>query len=119
MRAGANGIWTKLSCAQRETLAIAGYKTKEGRFDGLYLGRREGKGLAYAGKVEHGFERTDTKALRAMLDRLKRPRQPFSECIANRGIWAEPKLLAEIEYRVRSGNGRLRHPVFKSLREDL
>ncbi len=116
---GRTGIWTKVTCAQRETLAIGGYKVKDGRFDGLYLGRREGERLAYAGKVEHGFERTDTRALRAKLDRLKRVKHPFSERIPNRGTWAEPKLLAEIEYRARSANGRLRHPVFKGLREDL
>lgn len=28
-------------------------------------------------------------------------------------------LLAEIEYRAKSGEGKLRHPFFKGLREDL
>src|SRR6202035_1084031 len=39
---------------QRETLAIAGFAMKENKFDGLYLGRRSGEGLVYAGKVDHG-----------------------------------------------------------------
>jgi hypothetical protein len=39
--------------------------------------------------------------------------------IAHRGIWVEPTLLAEIEYRAKSAEGKVRHPVFKGLREDL
>jgi ATP-dependent DNA ligase len=31
----------------------------------------------------------------------------------------EPDLLAEIEYRAKSAEGKLRHPFFKGLREDL
>nr|WP_256565669.1 MULTISPECIES: hypothetical protein [unclassified Bradyrhizobium] len=36
-----------------------------------------------------------------------------------KGIWVEPKLLAEIEYRAKSAEGKVRHPFFKGLREDL
>jgi bifunctional non-homologous end joining protein LigD len=36
-----------------------------------------------------------------------------------RGIWVEPSLLAEIEYRATSAEGKLRHPFFKGIREDL
>ncbi|MFK4657119.1 hypothetical protein [Bradyrhizobium japonicum] len=35
------------------------------------------------------------------------------------GIWVEPKLLAEIEYRAKSAEGKVRHPFYKGLREDL
>jgi ATP-dependent DNA ligase len=31
----------------------------------------------------------------------------------------EPKLLAEIEYRAKSAEGKVRHPFFKGLRDDL
>jgi ATP-dependent DNA ligase len=39
--------------------------------------------------------------------------------IAHRGIWVEPELVAEIEYRAKSAEGKVRHPFFKGLREDL
>jgi ATP-dependent DNA ligase len=39
--------------------------------------------------------------------------------IAHKGIWAEPSLLAEIEYRAKSAKGKVRHPFFKGLREDI
>jgi len=34
-------------------------------------------------------------------------------------LWVEPSLLAEIEYRVKSAEGKVRHPFFKGIREDL
>jgi hypothetical protein len=30
-----------------------------------------------------------------------------------------PELLAEIEYRAKSAEGKVRHPFFKGIREDL
>jgi bifunctional non-homologous end joining protein LigD len=33
--------------------------------------------------------------------------------------WVEPSLMAEIEYRAKSAAGKVRHPFFKGLREDL
>jgi bifunctional non-homologous end joining protein LigD len=57
--------------------------------------------------------------LRARLTSLIRKTQPYSKPIAHRGIWVEPDLLVEVEYRAKSAEGKLRHPVFKGLREDL
>jgi bifunctional non-homologous end joining protein LigD len=31
----------------------------------------------------------------------------------------KPLLLAEVEYRAKSAHGKLRHPAFKGLRDDL
>ena len=53
------------------------------------------------------------------LEQLIRKTQPYSKRIAHKGIWVEPKLLAEIEYRAKSAEGKVRHPFFKGLREDL
>jgi len=35
-----------------------------------------------------------------------------------RGMWVAPSLLAEIEYRAKSAEGKVRHPFFKGVRED-
>ena len=53
---GRGNDWVKKTCAQRETLTIAGFSLKENKFDGLYLGRLKGTDLVYAGKVDHGFD---------------------------------------------------------------
>jgi bifunctional non-homologous end joining protein LigD len=101
------------------TLTIAGFVLNGKKWDGMYLARRKGKELVYAGKVDHGFGPASAKELQTRLKPLVRTTQPYSKKIAHKGIWVEPKLLAEIEYRAKSAEGKVRHPVFKGLREDL
>jgi bifunctional non-homologous end joining protein LigD len=116
---GRSNDWVKKTCAQRETLPIAGFAVKDNKFDGIYVGRRKGKDLVYAGKVDHGFDTASAKDLQARLKPLIRKTQPYAKKIAHRGVWVEPSLLAEIEYRAKSAEGKVRHPFFKGLREDL
>jgi bifunctional non-homologous end joining protein LigD len=111
--------WVKKTCAQRETLPIAGFALDGNDWDGVYLGRRKGEDLVYAGKVDQGFDKTSIADLRKRLTPLIRKTQPYAKKIAHRAIWVEPSLLAEIEYRAKSAEGKLRHPFFKGLREDL
>jgi bifunctional non-homologous end joining protein LigD len=116
---GRSNDWVKKTCAQRETLTIAGFALDEGKWDGMYLGRRRGDELIYAGKVDHGFDKASAADLQKRLKPLIRKTQPYTKRIAHRGVWVEPKLLAEIEYRAKSAERKVRHPVYKGLREDL
>jgi bifunctional non-homologous end joining protein LigD len=111
--------WVKVTCAQRETLPIAGFALDGSKWDGIYVGRQRAGQLIYAGKVDHGFTAESEKELRAKLKPLIRKTQPYAKKIAHRGIWVEPSLLAEIEYRAKSAEGKVRHPFYKGLREDL
>jgi bifunctional non-homologous end joining protein LigD len=81
--------------------------------------RQQGKQLIYAGKIDHGFDPASAKDLQARLKPLVRKTQPYSKKIAHCGGWVEPSLLAEIEYRAKSAEGKLRHPFFKGIRDDL
>ena len=81
--------------AQRKTLSIAGSALDGSKWDGLYLGRRKGENLIYAGKV--GAPPAADQEDPALQQ-------------AHSGIWVEPELLAE---------SKVRHPFFKGLREDL
>jgi bifunctional non-homologous end joining protein LigD len=116
---GRSRDWVKKTCAQRETLPIAGFALNGNDGDGLYVGRRKGNELIYAGKVDHGFDKTSVAELRRRLTPLIRKTQPYVKKIAHRGIWVEPELLAEIEYRAKSAEGKVRHLFFRGLREDL
>jgi bifunctional non-homologous end joining protein LigD len=118
-QSGRGNDWVKKACAQRETLPIAGFALKANKFDGIYVGRHNGKDLVYAGKVDHGFDSASAKDLQARLKPLIRKTQPYTKKIAHRGVWVEPSLLAEIEYRAKSAEGKVRHPFFKGIREDL
>ncbi|MCP1738330.1 ATP-dependent DNA ligase [Bradyrhizobium japonicum] len=103
---GRGNSWVKKTCAPRETLTIAGFALDEGKRDGMYLARRKGDDVIYAGKVDHGFAE-----LRKKLQPLVRKTQPYAKRIARKGIWVEPKLLAEIEYRATSAEGKSAAPV--------
>jgi bifunctional non-homologous end joining protein LigD len=119
IRPGRSNDWVKKTRAQRETLTIAGFALDGSKWDGLYLGRRKGDDLIYTGKVDHGFDKDSAEELQTRLKPLIRKSQPYSKRSAHRGIWVEPKLLVEIEYRAKSAEGKVRHPVYKGLREDL
>lgn len=117
---GRTDAWIKTTCRQRETLPIAGYAVKDGRFDGLYVGRYEGDDLVYAGKIDLGFTPDAITDIRERLLPLVQKTQPFSKKIAKpNAIWVNPTLLAEVEYRAKSEEGKLRHPSFKGIRDDL
>jgi bifunctional non-homologous end joining protein LigD len=104
---GRSNAWVKKTCAQRETLPIAGFALKENKFDGVYVGRLKGNDLVYAGKVDHGFDAVSAKDLQARLKPLIRKTQPYAKRIAHKGVWVEPSVLAEIEYpsKVLRGQG--------------
>jgi bifunctional non-homologous end joining protein LigD len=116
---GRSNNWVKKTCAQRETLTIAGFALDGNKWDGIYVGRRKGKDLVYAGKVDHGFDKAQAAELRKRLTPLIRKTQPYTKRIAHKGIWVEPELSAEIEYRAKSAEGKVRHPFYKGLREDV
>jgi bifunctional non-homologous end joining protein LigD len=112
--------WVKMTCRNRETLSIAGFALKNNRFDGLLLGRQEGNELVYAGKVDHGFTPATATDVRKRLAPLVQKTQAFSRKIKKpNAVWVKPSLLAEVEYRAKSPEGKLRHPLFKGFREDL
>ncbi|MBR1280236.1 non-homologous end-joining DNA ligase [Bradyrhizobium sp. AUGA SZCCT0283] len=118
-QSGRSNDWTKKTCAQRETLTIAGFALDGNDWDGIYVGRRKGDDLIYAGEVDHGFDKKSSAELRKRLMPLIRKTQPYTTRIAHKGIWVESELNAEIEYRTKSAEGKVRHPFFKGVREDI
>ena len=113
-------MWTKVTCRNRETFYVVGIAHKRERFDGIYLARREGKELIYAGKVERGFKDKSIADLTKRAEPFKRRLQPFSRKMKKpRATWYEPHVRVDVDYRALTGTGRLRHPMYKGVREDL
>lgn len=75
--------------------------------------------LCRQGRSRLGFDKVSAANLRKRLKPLIRKTRLYAKRIAHKGIWVEPKLLVEIEYRAKSAAGKVRHPFFKGLREDL
>ncbi|AUX79619.1 non-homologous end-joining DNA ligase [Sinorhizobium fredii] len=118
-RSGRTGDWLKIKCVQSESFMIVGYEqslTARGGLGSLFLAGRKGHDWVYVGSVGTGFNTKDAAYLRATLDRLKtkRPAVPLK---GKNLIFAQPTLIAEIEFRGWTHDGSLRHASYKGLRE--
>lgn len=120
-RSGRSRDWLKTKCAVSETLTVIGYSADaRGRVEGLYLAREEEDALVYAGSVERGFTKEDMAELQRRLPALverrsalaKPPKKPKAK-------WVMPTVIVEVVYPNKSADGRLRHPAFKGIRDDL
>ena len=116
---GRGNYWVKTTCVQRETLSIAGFALDGNKWDGIYVGRRKGKDLIYAGKVDHRVRQALSARAPQTVDATDPQNSTYSKRIAHKGIWVEPDLLAEVEYRSKSAEGKVRHPFYRGIREDL
>jgi bifunctional non-homologous end joining protein LigD len=96
-------------------LPIAGFALRANKFDGI--GRRRGDELIYVGKVDHGSTQHEATGLQTRLKPLIRKNQPYKKHIGHKGVWVEPTLLAEIEYRAKPASEAA--SFLKRLREDL
>ena len=116
---GRSNDWVNVTCRQRETLPIAGFAMKANRFDRIYIGRRRGDELIYAGKVDHGFTPDDGIELQDRLKPLIRKSQPYKKRIAHKDVWVEPTVLAEIEYRAKSAEGQTAASILQGIARRL
>ena len=111
---GANS-WVKKTCAQRETLPVAGFALKQNKFDGIYVGRRRGKDLVYAGKIDHGFDMASAKEMQTRLKPLICKRQPYAKKIAHRGVWGRAITLGRNRIPRQVGRGQSAASVLQGL----
>lgn len=116
--------WLKVKCANHETLVVGGYTPPSGArsgFGALLMGAFDDKRqLKYAGRVGTGFSAHLLDTLSAMLRDRKINDPPFNGPVpdARKAHWVRPDLVIEVAYSERTRDGRLRHPVFRGLRED-
>jgi DNA ligase D-like protein (predicted ligase) len=121
--------WLKIKHTNRQELVIGGWLEGKGRRTGqlgaLLMGYYEGAGkercLRYAGRVGTGFDDAELERLNAALATRQRRLSPFCA----RGIqpprgarFAEPELVAEIEFSRWTRDRILRHSSYKGLRTD-
>ena len=117
------GAWQKIKNLRSQEVVIGGWLPGNGRRSGtigaLLAGYYEGEELRFAGKVGTGFREQDLELLSERLGALRRETSPFSGRQPERGaIFAEPELVAEVEFGEWTREGTMRHPAYKGLRED-
>lgn len=123
--------WRKIKNVQMQEVVLGGWKPGNGRRAGtvgsLLLGIPEEAGLRYVGKVGTGFTDAALDALLARFRPLARPGSPFGPPGSGYEVprpessdaqWIEPSLVGEVVFGEWTGDGRLRHPVWRGLRPD-
>ncbi|MGO7686292.1 non-homologous end-joining DNA ligase [Rhizobium ruizarguesonis] len=119
-RSGRGGDWVKIKCVQSDGFAIVGYEKSTASFGGigrLLLAARKGDELVYVGGVGTGFNEQSAAELREQMDKLIIGKPAVDTGRKRNAVFVDPKLVAEIEYRAWTHDGKLRHASFKGLRE--
>ena len=119
--------WRKLKHVRRTSVVVAGWKPGEGgragRLGSLLLGVQGSTGLEFAGHVGTGFSAATLAMLGERLAALRRESSPFATEVprehARTAVWVDPVLVAEVDYTEWTREGRLRHPSYKGLRDDV
>jgi bifunctional non-homologous end joining protein LigD len=117
-----SAAWRKVKVRAEEEFVVGGYTAPEGsraHFGAILIGAFDGGALRYAGKVGTGFTGKTLADLAQRFARLRQPSSPFIDAPRMRdATWVEPVLVAQIGFMEKTGDGKLRHPVFLGLRDD-
>ncbi|EJB02860.1 DNA polymerase LigD-like ligase domain-containing protein [Rhizobium leguminosarum bv. trifolii WSM597] len=119
-RSGRLGDWVKIKCVQSDGFAIIGYEKSTASFGGigrLLLAARKGNDLVFVGGVGTGFNERSAGELRQQMDELIVGKPAVDIGRKRNAVFVRPKLVAEIEYRAWTHDGKLRHASYKGLRD--
>ncbi|MGZ4547979.1 MAG: non-homologous end-joining DNA ligase [Blastococcus sp.] len=118
--------WRKVKNFRSQAVVVGGWRPGQGRRAGgigsLLFGVPDDEGrLVYAGHVGTGFTDRDLADLKRSL--TSRPTCPFDGTLPREvtrdAHWVEPDLVGEVAYAVWTADGRLRHPSWRGVRDDL
>jgi bifunctional non-homologous end joining protein LigD len=118
--------WRKVKQFRTQSVVIGGWRPGQGRRAGtlgsLLFGVNDDEGrLVYAGHVGTGFTDAALRELQALM--TPRSTSPFAgklpREVTRDAHWVEPALVGEVAYAHWTAEGRLRHPSWRGLRDDL
>lgn len=115
--------WRKLRFVRAGDFVVVGWEAATAQpatLSSLVLGIVTDDGLRYAGKVGSGLTGRVASQLRGRLVERAEPPVPDAprRVGARRLRWVEPDLVVEVAFAAWTGDGRLRHPVFRGARSD-
>jgi bifunctional non-homologous end joining protein LigD len=118
--------WRKIKNFKTQSVVVGGWRAGQGRRAGtlgsLLVGVPDDEGrLVYVGHVGTGFRDQDLHDLKRMF--TARATSPFTGVLPREvtrdAHWVEPDLVGEVAYAVWTAEGRLRHPAWRGVRDDL
>ena len=118
--------WVKVKHVRRASAVVVGWKPGEGgragRLGSLLLAVRDGDAFTFAGHVGTGFSAATLAMLGERLALLRRDTPVLADVPrehARHAVWVEPVLVVDVDHTEWTRDGRLRHPSYKGLRDDL
>jgi bifunctional non-homologous end joining protein LigD len=118
--------WRKVKNVRTQAVVVGGWRPGQGRRAGgvgsLLVGLHDDAGrFVYAGHVGTGFTAQALRDLEALF--TPRRTSPFVGALPREvtrdAHWVEPDLVGEVAFAVWTADGRLRHPSWRGLRDDL
>ena len=117
--------WRKLKLVRHQTCVVAGWTEPRGSrpfFGALLLGVYDDDGrLHYIGHTGAGFNDAELGRVWKKLQALKTRHSPFitTPRTNERPHWVKPDLVAEVKFTEWTADGKLRHPTYLGLRDDV
>jgi len=118
--------WIKLKHVRRTSAVVVGWQPgsggRAGQLGSLLLGVQSPAGLVFAGHVGTGFSAGTLALLASRLTPLRRSSPALADVPrehARTAVWVEPVLVVDVDYAEWTHEGRLRHPSYKGLRDDV
>jgi len=120
-----SSFWSKFKLRNSQEAIICGYTSPQGSrlfFGALVLGCYRDGELVYIGNCGTGFNTKSLKDIYTAMHKHESGYKPFEEDVTvakeKEVTWLQPLLVCEVYYSEWTTDGRLRHPVFKGLRQD-
>jgi len=115
--------WLKIRNLLREEAVIGGFTEPKGgrkNLGALVLGRYRDGELVYVGHTGTGFTDERLKETRKTLEPLEQDHSSFLAIPKTNAPvhWVRPELVAEIEFKEWTQDGKMRQPVFLGIRKD-
>ena len=116
--------WVKLKLVRTQEFVVGGWTEPRGArsyFGALLLGVYRDGALEYVGHTGTGFDERELRKVSAMLKALETVDCPFRQRPKpnERPHWVEPRLVAEVKFTEWTDDGKLRHPTYLGLRDDV
>jgi bifunctional non-homologous end joining protein LigD len=115
--------WLKIKNRQVADVTVGGISPgrgeRAGQIGSLLVGVRQGRRLAYAGRVGTGFTRPEMGQLLARLAPLRRGSPPFTTPVpadhSRHAIWVQPRLVIEVTFAEWTPGGLLRAAAYRGM----